>query len=211
MSTKSITLDWLPQEVLESVAFFSVTVTDVGPPSNLLSLLLSCRSIHRALSPDANPHLCARIFEHKFDISAAIRRLGPQIATPFILAKELRKRFVYLKRIRAWTASRIRTSDHSQIGELLWLAYLMMLENDGKNVKQLREYAGMEQWLMEYWFDDDGASLPSKVLSEDGWPLDNEHNSLAMWLFWFLVRPGMLCASSSTLYQPLYHRQCSAH
>jgi len=192
MSTKSIAFDWLPQEVLENIAFFTATVKDVGPPSDLLSLILSCRNIHRALSPEANPHLSARIFKHKFDISAAIRRLGPQIATPVTLAKELCKRFVYMKRIRRRTDTRIRTADNSQmLGELLWFAYLMMLENDEKNVKQLREFAGMEQWLMEYWFDDDSASLASKVLSEDGWPLENEHNSLAMWLFWFFLRPGM--------------------
>jgi len=75
----------------------------------------------------------------------------------------------------------------------------MILENDGKNVKQLREYAGMEQWLMEYWCDDDGASLAAKALAVDGWPLDNEQNSLAMWLFWLLLRPGMPCASSLPL------------
>ncbi|OAX40984.1 hypothetical protein K503DRAFT_736551 [Rhizopogon vinicolor AM-OR11-026] len=187
------TFNWLPQEVLENIAFFSATMTDVGPPSDFLSLLLSCKSIHRALSPEANLHLCARIFEHKFDLSSAIRRLGPQIATPVTRAQELRKRFVYLKRIRARTDSRIHTPDNSQIlSELLWFAYLMMLENDGKNVKHLKEYAGMEQWLVEYWFDDDGMSLASRVLSEDGWPLDSEHNSLAMWLFWFFLRPGSL-------------------
>jgi hypothetical protein len=201
MSTESIALDWLPQEMLENIAFFSATVTDVGPPSGLPSLLLSCRNIYRRLSPEANPHLWARIFQHNFDTRAAIRRLGPQIATPVTLAKELRKRFIYLKRIRARTDSRVRTpSDSQTLGELLWFAYLMILENDGKNIKQLRDYAGMEQWLMEYWFDDDGASLASKVLSEDGWPLENEHNSLAMWLFWFLLRPGMLYTSSLTLY-----------
>ncbi|KAG1773325.1 hypothetical protein EV702DRAFT_1243719 [Suillus placidus] len=177
---------------MENIAFFAATTTDVGPPSDLLPLLLSCRSIHRALSLDANLHLCARIFQYKFDLNAAVRRLGLQIATPDVLSKELRKRFVYLKRIRARTDSQICASDTSNspiISELLWLAYLMMLENDGKNVKQLREYAGMEQWLMEYWFDDEGASLASKTLSEDEWPLDNEHNSLAMWLFWLFLRP----------------------
>ncbi|KAG1740669.1 hypothetical protein EDB19DRAFT_1708301 [Suillus lakei] len=194
MSTQAVAIGWLPQEVMENIAFFLATTTDVGPPSDLLPLLLSCRSIYRALSLDANLHLCARIFEHQFDLSAAIRRLGHQIATPDVLSKELRKRFVYLKRIRARTDSRICASDTSNpsiLSELLWLAYLMMLENDGKNVKQLREYAGMERWLMEYWFDDEGASLASKTLSKDEWPLDNEHNSLAMWLFWIFLRPGI--------------------
>ncbi|KAG2039047.1 hypothetical protein BDR03DRAFT_952673 [Suillus americanus] len=193
MSTQAVAFDWLPQEVMENIAFFVATTTDVGPPSDLLPLLLSCRSLYRALSFDTNLHLCSRIFESKFDLSAAVRRLGQQVATPDVLSKELRKRFVCLKRIRARADSQIRTPDTMSnspiVSELLWLAYLMMLENDGKNVKQLREYAGMEQWLMEYWFDDEGASLASKTLLEDEWPLDNEHNSLAMWLFWLFLRP----------------------
>lgn len=192
MSTQAVAFDWLPQEVMENIAFFAATTTDVGPPSDLLPLLLCCRSTYHALSLDTHPHLCARIFRYKFDLSAAVRRLGQQIATPEVLSKELRKRFVYLRRIRTRTDSQLCTPDTSNspmIGELLWLAYLMMLENDGKNDKQLREYAGMEQWLMEYWFDDKGASLASKTLSEDQWPLDNEHNSLAMWLFWLFLKP----------------------
>ncbi|KAG2078451.1 hypothetical protein BDR04DRAFT_1041411 [Suillus decipiens] len=192
MSTQAVAFDWLPQEVMENIGFFAATTTVVGPPSDLLPLLLSCRSIYRALSLDTNFHLCARIFQYKFDLSAAVRRLGQQIATPDVLSKELHKRFVYLKRIRARTDSRVCAPDTSNpliISELLWLAYLMMLENDGKNVKQLREYAGMEQWLMEYWFDDEGASLASKTLLENEWTLDNEQNSLAMWLFWLFLRP----------------------
>jgi hypothetical protein len=199
MSTQAVAFDWLPQEVMENIAFFAATTTDVGPPSDLLPLLLCCRSTYHALSLDTHPHLCARIFKYKFDLSAAVRRLGQQIATPEVLSKELRKRFVYLRRIRTRTDSQLCTPDTSNspmIGELLWLAYLMMLENDGKNDKQLREYAGMEQWLMEYWFDDKGASLASKTLSEDQWPLDNEHNSLAMWLFWLFLKPGTSYGSS---------------
>ncbi|KAG2130356.1 hypothetical protein DEU56DRAFT_815559 [Suillus clintonianus] len=191
MSTQTAAFDWLPQEVMENIAFFSATTTDVGPPSDLIPLLLSCKSIYLALSLDTNPHLCARIFEHKFDLSAAVRRMGQQIATPDVLSKELRKRFVYLKRIRARTDSRICAPNTNSpiLGELLWLAYLMVLENDGKNVKQLREYAGMEQWLTEYWFDDEGASQATKALLADEWPLDNEHNALAMWLFWLFLKP----------------------
>ncbi|KAI6112051.1 hypothetical protein EV401DRAFT_234306 [Pisolithus croceorrhizus] len=68
----------------------------------------------------------------------------------------------------------------------------MMLENDGKNEQQLRAYANMEAWLIDYWFDDMGASLASYRISRDQWPLEDENNSLAMWLLWFLVRPDSL-------------------
>ncbi|KAI6037966.1 hypothetical protein EDC04DRAFT_3141777 [Pisolithus marmoratus] len=68
----------------------------------------------------------------------------------------------------------------------------MMLENDGKNEQQLCGYANMETWLIDYWFDDNGASLASHRISRDQWPLEDEKNSLAMWLLWFLVRPDSL-------------------
>jgi hypothetical protein len=66
----------------------------------------------------------------------------------------------------------------------------MMLENDGKNEQQLREYAGIEEWLHKFWFHRDGASMARYAIKQDHWPQDNERNALAMWLFWFLLRPG---------------------
>ncbi|KAF7968301.1 hypothetical protein HWV62_30989 [Athelia sp. TMB] len=47
----------------------------------------------------------------------------------------------------------------------------------------------MDAWLKEYWFDPDGASLVTRDVKMGNWPSDNEHNALAMWLFWFLFKP----------------------
>lgn len=76
--------------------------------------------------------------------------------------------------------------------EELWMVYLMMLENGGKNERQLREYAGIDRWLKDYLFDPCGASLARMSIKHDVWPPDNERVSLAIWLFWFLFRPGKL-------------------
>ncbi|KAH7927562.1 hypothetical protein BV22DRAFT_1006674 [Leucogyrophana mollusca] len=191
--TAAFSLENIPQEVLEHIALFSATETVTGPPSGLLPLLSCCRSIYRSLSSASNPHLYARIFEHKFDIGAAIRRLGTQITVATVLSAELQKRCIYLKRIRAKLDSSRGHLDSAGspdiLSEVLWLAYLMMLENDGKNERQLREYARMEAWLWEYWFSDNGASLTAQMIRQDSWPPDNEINSLAMWLFWFLLKP----------------------
>ncbi|EGO28705.1 hypothetical protein SERLADRAFT_446117 [Serpula lacrymans var. lacrymans S7.9] len=187
-------LEAIPQEVLEHIVFFSTADNPLGPPAPLLSLLLTSQTIYRTLSISANPHLYARIFTHKFDIDAAIRRLGPQIAVATVLASELQRRCIILKRIRARLDSRLRSVSSTpqkdqMLGELLWMAYLMMLENDGKNERQLREYADIETWLREFWFDDDGASLAPRKIKDDQWPLNHERNSLAMWLFWFFLKP----------------------
>jgi hypothetical protein len=80
--------------------------------------------------------------------------------------------------------------DEETVQAILWMGYLMMLENDGKNEQQLRDYAEMDVWLNEYWFDPQGASFTTLSIKIDRWPPDNEQNSLAMWLFWFLLNPG---------------------
>lgn len=184
----------LPQEVLEHIAFFTATQSLVGPPSGLPPLLLTCRGICQALSFEANPYLYTRIFNYKFDTRSVFRRLGSRVNAPQVLADELKKRWIYLKRIRSRTHSRIRHPESCQLSEtlvdLLWLAYLMMLENDGRNEEQLLDYAEMDVWLMEYWFDDEGASLAAHMIIQHTWPLPDAKNSIAMWLLWFLLRPG---------------------
>ncbi|KAI6118174.1 hypothetical protein F5141DRAFT_1096694 [Pisolithus sp. B1] len=199
-----LSLSQLPQEVLEHVAYFAATESPVGPPLNLPPLLRTCRNIYQRLSFKNNPLLYARIFTSKFDSRAPFRRLGSSISSPRTLADELRKRSTYLKLIRAGVGARVQhqSTEHDEfpgrLREILWLAYLMMLENDGKNEQQLRAYANMEAWLIDYWFDGMGASLASYRISQDQWPLEDENNSLAMWLLWFLVRPDSLPRTSTS-------------
>ncbi|KAI6022928.1 hypothetical protein PISMIDRAFT_356063 [Pisolithus microcarpus 441] len=199
-----LSLSQLPQEVLEHVAYFAATRSPVGPPLDLPLLLRTCRNIYRRLSFENNPLLYARIFSSKFDSRAPLRRLGSSISLPRTLANELRKRFTYLKLIRAGVGARVQhqSTEHDEssgrLRDLLWLAYLMMLENDGKNERQLKAYANMETWLIDYWFDDMGASLASYRISRDQWPMEDENNSLAMWLLWFLVRQDSLPRSPTS-------------
>ncbi|CCM00712.1 uncharacterized protein FIBRA_02752 [Fibroporia radiculosa] len=185
----------VPQEVLEHIAFFTATDSFLGPPSGLAPLLATASRLHAALSFDSNPHLWARIFAAKFDLDSAIRRLGYHNTTPVALAHELRKRCQVLKRIRARTDARAPAADlsfgHRRIlSEILWTAYLMMLEDDGKNERQLREYAHIDDWLKEYLLHPTGASLIRSSASAEKWPAPwDERTSLALWLFWFLLRP----------------------
>ena len=191
----STTLDTVPQEVLEHIAFYLFTHQFLGPPSALLSLVMTNRRIHSQLSVTSTPHVYARVFAHKFDIAPAIRRLGPDRTTPCILARELQVRCFLLKRMRMRLDSIVQTSaldnDAFSLQELLFHAYLMMLENEGKNEKQLREYAGVEGWLREYWFTEKGASRAIPFLNTDRWLPESPEVALAMWLFWFLLRPGI--------------------
>lgn len=188
-------LDTVPQEVLEQIALFCATDCFLGPPSALLPLIFTNGKIYSRLSIASNPHIYARIFAHKFDIASAIRRLGPGRTTPFLLAHELKLRCLFLKRIRSRLDSIAHTvsaleSDVFSSHDLVCHAYLLMLENEGKNEKQLREYAGLDDWLREYWFADLGASRVVSSIDAGVWSLESPERSLAMWLFWFLLRPG---------------------
>ncbi len=185
-------LDSIPQEVLEHIAFFVATSGWLGPPSNLVPLLVSNRRIHSLLSITTNPHLYARIFVNKFDLQSVSKRLGVDNLSPVVLAAELKQRFIYLKRIRlrrdAFSTKGGRSKD--SLHQLLCHVYIWLLENEGKNERQLREYARIDTWLHEFWFNYDGASNAMRQIQEDEWPINDRNAALAMWLYWFLLKPG---------------------
>jgi hypothetical protein len=202
-----IVFDSIPQEVLENVAFYAVASNPLGPPRELLTLLLVNKRLHASLSSTFNPHLHSRIFATKFDTAALVRRLGPGAATAPKLAAELRRRCVQLGRLRARIGCTIEalaaggsgtmTEDAMRaLHEMLWTAYLMMLENDGKNERQLREYARLDRWLHAFWFAEDGTSCALLAIHDNAWPPNNDLSAVTMWLFWFLLRPGA-CVQSS--------------
>lgn len=197
----NVAFDSIPQEVLENIAFYAVASNPLGPPRELAPLLLVNRRLHAALSGASNPHLHARIFGAKFDTAALVRRLGPGKATARKMAAELRRRCVQLGRMRGGvgcTVGALGTSGGSGVTEegmralheMLWTAYVMMLENDGRNERQLREYARLDGWLRAFWFAEDGASFARLEIGDNAWPPYNDLADVTMWLFWFLLRPG---------------------
>jgi hypothetical protein len=185
------TLDTISPEILEYIAFLVGTKPLLGPPSSLFSLICTNRWIHSCLSPVSNPYLYARIFLAKFDYGHVFRRLCPEDNRSVVLSNELQQRCVYLKRIRARTDS-VFTSEHphSISGTVLWTAYLMMLENEGKNERQLEEYAEIDCWLKDYMFGDLNSVYSTMRVSTE-WPSNTGEISLAMWLLWFFMKPGV--------------------
>ncbi|PCH43130.1 hypothetical protein WOLCODRAFT_164259 [Wolfiporia cocos MD-104 SS10] len=189
------TLATLPQEVLEHIAFFSATDPFLGPPAGVVPLLAVNRHINDALSLRTNPHLWARIFAYKFDLAPAVRRLGTEWTTTATIAQELVHRCTLMSRIRRRTdttapSHQISSGHKKLLLTTLWMAYLMMLENDGNNAAQLREYARIDEWLKEYLFHYHGASRIRWCNRTDYWPPANEdHISLAVWLFWLTFIP----------------------
>ncbi|KAF8486780.1 hypothetical protein DFH94DRAFT_621517 [Russula ochroleuca] len=187
----NVAFDSIPQEVLENIAFYAVASNPLGPPRELAPLLLVNRRLHAALSSASNPHLHARIFAAKFDTAALVRRLGPGKATARKMAAELRRRCVQLGRMRGGVGCTVGVTEEGMraLHEMLWTAYVMMLENDGRNERQLREYARLDGWLRAFWFAEDGASFARLEIGDNAWPPYNDLADVTMWLFWFLLKP----------------------
>lgn len=187
----------IPQEVLEHIAFFTATATFLGPPNGITALLSVDRRTHAALSMSSNPYLWSRIFSYKFDVSCPTWRLAERDRPPGPpeICEEFKLRCTLLKRIRRRTdclatSYTLSPTHRDSLRSILWMAYLMMLENEGKNDQQLREYAGFDAWLKDFLFHQNGASLAAWSVKDDLWPPNDERSALALWLFWYMLKPG---------------------
>lgn len=189
----TISLNNVPQEVLEQVALFSATEAFLGPPSSLPNLLLTCKRINASLTIAANPCLYAEIFAYKFDLPSSYCCSDSSHTDPGAIAAEFRTRCLTLTRMRSQvhsTGSPGKEDAHAL--DSLLHSYIMMLENGGKNERQLREYAKIDDWLKTFWFIKTGSSSALHAVGVDLWPLDDVNAGLGMWLFWFLFRTGQL-------------------
>ncbi|KAH7911693.1 hypothetical protein BJ138DRAFT_1113010 [Hygrophoropsis aurantiaca] len=173
-------LETLVIPALERVAYFLATDASLGPPKDLISLLCTSKTIHRALCFANNPHLYSNIYRFKFDSSAVERRLSVGWSSTPCFAEELRKRFSALKRIRQG-----RVEEHSHLDDL-WTAYLMMLENDGRNEAQLFEWAVLSRWVHSVILH----RMHASPESGSSWMFDTVGTSLSLWLLWMSNSKG---------------------
>jgi hypothetical protein len=173
------TFESVAPDVLRHIATH-VVVEDAfvpGPPTNLLPVLLISRTVYDAISPRHNFQLLADIFHDRFDCSAVARRLGPRWTNTRCLAAELIKRFEAF--------ARIKCRDHTTHRDDLWTAYLMMIENDGKNERQLVEWARLDEYLPAI-ISYRAAATP---WTDNCWFTETEGTSLAVWLLWMTSTP----------------------
>ncbi|KAI0917918.1 hypothetical protein AcV5_002729 [Taiwanofungus camphoratus] len=183
MPVQSSVLCSIPAEVLENIALELTVLDAVGPPSDLIPLLLTCRHIHDTLRFDHCRQLYARIFRCKFDTRAAGRRMGVRATFTSNIAMQLKKLSVALKRIRSGDIY----SEH--LLDDMWTAVIMCLENDGKNQDQL-DWAGLDRLVNDYvrtrlWEDRE---------LYHSWPAESTLNALAIWLVWFRLDEAKLAA-----------------
>ncbi|KAJ7621964.1 hypothetical protein DFH06DRAFT_1232337 [Mycena polygramma] len=157
----------IPAEILEHIAYQLTCLDPLGPPSVLGPLLQTCKTVKGRLAGNAT--LYSRIFKYKFDSSAVRRRAFDP--TPKQYYDQLR---LYCTQLR-----KLRGQVQDDCDEVLFCAYLMMLENDGRNAAQL-EHAGLDSYLDVFvrtrlWDDSHNSH---------GWPTDNTASACALWLVW---------------------------
>ena len=126
----------------------------------------------------ASTDLYAAIFKGKFDITAPRRRVGPPAVVNRNLVQQLKTYCITLKRIRHGDIYA------STLEEDLWNAYAMLLESDGKNAIQLKEYAHLPTFVdrivrTRLWED-----------SQHGWPTESPIKSLSVSLLWMVTDRG---------------------
>jgi len=170
----------LDHPILERIAFYLAADRVIGPPSELIPLLSISRTINASLKFRNDSHLYSQIFSYKFDSVAVLRRLPWGRTTANCMAEELRK--------RATTLTRIRRRDILHLQEDLWTVYLMMLENDCKNIAQLRFWAELPTWLANV-IEDKYQLPPQHPLSCFN---DIESTSLMLWVLWMSSDEGQL-------------------
>ncbi|KAI0035162.1 hypothetical protein K488DRAFT_43975, partial [Vararia minispora EC-137] len=181
----------LPNEILENIALelalSSPARGAVGPPSPIILLLLTCRSLYARLSWRWTDVLWARIYKAQFDTTAPRRRFGVHVYSSPFLAKQLRDTWTALRSLKATdlSAGPLNGLAAATLLDDLWEAYILLTENDGKNVCQLR-WAGAhdvaKRYILERLMDD-----PS-----DGWPRDSSLTAMALWVFWVTMDLGKI-------------------
>ncbi|KAJ7590229.1 hypothetical protein C8J56DRAFT_937145 [Mycena floridula] len=174
-------------DLWESIAYYALTGESAffGPPAGLSAICLISRSVYGAIRFDTNSRLYARLFCFKFDYAAPSRRLSHKWRNTRGLAQEFKKRVITLKRIRK--REELNVDD-------LWTCYLMMLENDGHNERQLVEWAILYQYIHKFTIIRYQASRDD----ESSWFQNTEVTALTLWLWWLIFFPEALARESSS-------------
>ncbi|GAA5866018.1 hypothetical protein JCM8547_002916 [Rhodosporidiobolus lusitaniae] len=84
-------------------------------------------------------------------------------------------------RMQAFTPKNGRTtlSEPDELTQNLWTCYLMLIENDDKNLPHLLEYASLRAYMRLFY----GHSLLAEAL-KPGWPRQTAGRALGLWIGW---------------------------
>ncbi|KAG6810524.1 hypothetical protein H0H92_011470 [Tricholoma furcatifolium] len=161
--------------VFRRIALF--TVADSGLPGQLrdfFSLSLICHASYRILREQSAP-LFYDIFSTTFDVFGPTNRLKHAYVEEYA-------EYELKRRVNALNILRRGDINDPELTEAFWVAYTMFEDSDKghKNVKHLLA-TDLNVFLSRYIRE----RLYRDCESNNGWPIPNEQNSLAIALFWF--------------------------
>ncbi|KDQ55950.1 hypothetical protein JAAARDRAFT_208208 [Jaapia argillacea MUCL 33604] len=168
-------LERMPLDILVDIAFLCASSSPFLPPTAVLHLSLTSRTLWTMLSRQTCPQLYARIYRAKFDIAAPARRRISAFFTTTCLADELVERFRVLRRIHHREVTPTVEND-------LWKVYMMMLEDDGMNERQLIA-AGILPYVSELIASGGTSKIPG---------FTDVAYSLVVWISWLTVSRDFL-------------------
>jgi len=190
------TLNTIPTDILLQVIHQLALLESCGPPSSIfVSLLQTCK----ALASLESLLLYSIAFKGQFDSHAVERRLPSAAMTSSSLMIETKRRWKCLRRIR-WASQDVSLWKSAytleQKREDMWTAFLMLLENDGRNWKQLT-WAHLHTYVQAFVEWD---LIPASEGEE--LPPETEERALGLWLLWFLSDTGKVFSNGFRTNRP---------
>lgn len=177
----------IPLEIFNRIVFELTCLEPLGPPTIIIPLMQTCRSIYEALLSDNNRCLYSMIYRHKFDVSAVMRRAFDP--TPMQCILQLRRILAAMRLFRSgdiYVDKRQSQDDGLGLNEALNTAFVMMLDDDGRNAVQLLLWARADVFIRNFV----ARRLYEGFQYNDGWPLDGENIAHALWVMWLLTSEG---------------------
>lgn len=171
----------LPTELLDRIFFQLAANQPLGPPHAVLPFIRTCKTIYNKLK---NPVSWARVFRLKFDCGSVQRREFTPTSKHYL--DQLIRYSRALQVLRACDPYRghEETNDSEMsLDDALMTGVVLMMENDGKNVRQLCEYAQAHRVLKDLV----RYSLYREMQFNNGWPSENKRNAFALFLFWIIT------------------------
>lgn len=150
------------------------------PAREVYAILLTNRALYARIAPSACPRLYARIFALKFDSVAPAARVADAWG---LRAVDVTREFC--RRFRALRIFRRGALDDPRLHDALLTAWLMMLEDEGRNSEHLRR-AGLPALLLGYL----RLRIKPPTALRRAWPVEDRSLALALALFWTLTSAG---------------------
>ncbi|KAG6827447.1 hypothetical protein H0H92_011744 [Tricholoma furcatifolium] len=175
----------LPLEIINHIVFHLSCLQPLGPPSIIIPLMQTCRTINHLLLPENNPVLYGDIYCFKFDTGAVIRRAFTP--THIQYTSQFRRVLAAMRVFRSQDVDFQRRPQDFEfeldLSDVLYIAVTMMLEDDGRNSAQLLLWAGADVFIKNFVLK----RLYQHSQHNDGWPLAGYETSNALWLMWLLT------------------------